>query len=558
MSGFSRFVVRCGIMGAIALFVAGSSTLSTSAFGAPKQSAYPEKVDPVVQFVNERIRTVCEENEVEMSTLADDAEWLRRVYLDVVGHIPPTEKVEAFQKDKDPNKRILVIEQLLDDPDYVLNMTMIWRNLLIGRNTPDRTSRAGMEKFLREAFARSRPWNEIVYDILTAEGHYEENGAVNFILAQLDGNPGNEEYHVEATAKTARIFLGLQVQCTQCHNHPFNDWKQNQFWEFNSFFRQVRRNDVDKYDAASGQNVDDYSELVWMEFKGPVFFETRQALMQVAYPKYLDEPEPIDQNSEDRRTELAKKMCHDDPSQQVAKAFVNRMWGHFMGYGFTRPVDDMGPHNPASHPEILDRLAEEFVKSNYDVKQLVRWIVSTESYHLTSKFNSKNRIDDPSAGEVPLFSHMYVKTMTMEQMYDSLIIATKADQAGQAGYEAAQGQRQQWMQDFVRIFGGNDDDEPTMYSGSIPQALLMMNGPLVQKAISADKGSYLYSLLMENRNGKDVDRINALYLASLGRDATTKELKGINKALDGTRDKLAFYQDLYWALLNSNEFIVNH
>lgn len=531
------------------------STIVVAQYGVAAEPAFTTgSADPLVQQINERIRHVWQENEITPSAPADDAEWIRRVYLDVVGHIPPSAAVDEFIKSKDPAKRSQLVDKLLDDPDYVQNMTQVWRNLLIGRNPPDRTSRIGMEKFLREAFARNRPWNEIVYDLLTAEGHYEENGAVNFVLAQLMGNPRAEDYHVQVTAEATRLFLGMQVQCTQCHNHPFNDWKQNQFWEFNSFFRQVRRNDVDKFNPTTGQQEDDYSELVWTQFSGPVYFETRQSLMQVAYPRYFDQD--LDPQSQNRRTDFAKLMCHEDPGQQMAKAFVNRMWGHFFGYGFTRPVDDMGPHNAPSHPELLDRLADEFVKSGYDVKQLARWICNTEAYHLTSQFNDGNKVDDPSAGEVPLFSHMYVKTMTMEQLYDSLIVATNADRAGAGGYDAAQQRRDQMMQDFIRIFGGNEDDEPTLFSGSIPQALLMMNGQLVQEGVSGKQGSQLHALLAENANAPDTIRINKLYAATLGRSATPGEINGLKKFMRG--DKLAFYQDLYWSLLNSNEFIVNH
>jgi hypothetical protein len=494
--------------------------------------------DPLVQYINEQIRTGWTDNEITPSEAADDTEWIRRVYLDLVGHIPPADKVEAFIEDKDPAKRSKLVDTL------------------IGRNAPDRTSALGMEKYLREAFGRNKPWNQIVYDLLTAEGHFEENGAVNFILGQLQLNPRSEDYHVEITAKATKLFLGMQVQCTQCHNHPFNDWKQNQFWEFNSMFRQVRRNDVDRYNPTSGQREDDYSELVRMDFSGPVYFENRQALMMVAYPRYFEQD--IDPSAQtDRRTELAKKMCHEDPGHQLAKAYVNRMWGHFMGYGFTRPVDDLGPHNAPSHPELLDRLADEFVKSGYDSKQLARWICNSEAYNLTSRFTEKNKVDDPAAGEVPLFSHMYVKTLNVEQLYESLLIATSADTAGRGNYEQAQRQREQWLRQFVQIFGGADDEEPTLFSGSIPQALLLMNGQLVQDAISARQGSYLHKLLSESRNASDAVRINRLFNAALGRNATPGEISKLKKYMT-PREPLIFYQDLYWALLNSNEFIVNH
>jgi len=512
--------------------------------------------DRVVGQVDGLIAQGWTDNEVVPSAIASDEEWVRRVYLDLVGHIPPADEAQAFIASTDLDKRSKLVDQLLADPDYVRNFTEIWTNTLIGRNAPDRTSRVGMQKFLREAFTKNRPWNDIVYDLVTAEGHYEENGAVNFLLAQLTGNVGSEEYHVEATANLTRIFLGQQVQCTQCHNHPFNEWKQNQFWEFNSFLRQARRVDHDKYNPKTGRMDDDYSELAYRDFSGPVYFENRAGLMQVAYPAYLGTE--IDHNAADRRQELGRLMCKDDETHQVARAMVNRMWGHFMGYGFTRPVDDMGPHNPESHPEVVTLLMNEFVAHKYDLKQLARWICNTKAYNLTSRFNSKNKFDNPAAGEVPLFSHMYVKTMQAEQLYDSLLIATNADRAGGKGFEAAEAQREKWMVDFMRIFGGNEDDEPTLFSGSIPQALLMMNGGLVQKAISVEKGSYVHSVLSNPKLRNDAARIEALYVASLGRTPTRTEISQLSKLMRGGNDPLQAYQDLYWALLNSNEFIVNH
>ncbi|MCA8999928.1 MAG: DUF1549 domain-containing protein [Planctomycetaceae bacterium] len=511
--------------------------------------------DPLINYINEQIRQGWEDNEVTPSSVADDAEWLRRAYLDLTGHIPPADKVRDFLEDKDSAKRTKLIDELIDHPDYVRNFTEVWTNLLIGRNTPDRTSRVGMRKFLRESFARNRPWNDVVYDMVTAEGHFEENGAVNFILAQLQGNPNTEEYHVEATARLTRIFLGMQVQCTQCHNHPFNEWKQNQFWEFNSFLRQARRIDHDRYDPESGQNVDDYSELSFRDYDGPVYYEMRNGLVQVAYPTYFGAE--VAPKAENRREELGKLMCYDDDQHTVARAYVNRMWGHFFGYGFTRPVDDMGPHNPASHPDLLDRLTDEFVKSGYDTKQLARWICNSEAYNLTSQFNKGNDFDNPAAGEVPLFSHMYVKSMQAEQLYDSLIIATNAHKSGASGYDAAEQQRERWLRDYLRIFGGEEGDEVTSFTGSIPQALLMMNGPLVQNAIDAEKGSYLYSVLTDPGYRTDAMRAQALFVSALGRIPSRYETSQISKQMKGG-DRLAFFQDLYWALLNSNEFLLVH
>ena len=240
----------------------------------------------------------------------------------------------------------------------------------------------------------------------------------------------------------------------------------------------------------------------------------------------------------------------------IAKAMVNRMWSHFMGYGFTKPVDDMGPHNAASHPDLLDRLAVEFVKSRYDVKQLVRWITNSEAYQLTSRIGRHNEIDNPAAGEVPLFSHMYIKTMSPEQLYDSLIIATEAHKAGRSSWSEADKKKQEWMQQFVVAFDTDEADEATTFNGTIPQALMMMNSELVKNAISTDKGTYL-STVLANR-GNDMAKINQLYESVLGRKPSRTELKKFDEIVRRYPNKLWAYEDLFWALLNANEFILNH
>lgn len=507
--------------------------------------------DVLIDYVNAQVRQGWTDNEIAPSAVADDEEWIRRVYLDIVGHVPPVDEVEKFLADKDPAKRTKLIDRLLDDPAYVRNWTTIWTNLMIGRIAPRRTSRTGMQKFLRGAFAQNRPWNEIVFDVVSAEGHFEKNGEVNYLLAQMTDN----DDAVQATAKTTRLFMGIQVQCTQCHNHPFNDWKQDQFWSFNSFFRQARRQDFRKYDPKSGRMVDDYSQLTSQEFSGPVYFEERSAVMRVAYPKYFTEK--VDPGPEtDRRKELAKLMTSGD-QPWIAKALVNRMWGHFFGYGFTKPVDDMGPHNPASHPELLDRLSSEFVKSGYDVKQLIRWIANSEAYNLTSRFGTKNENDNPAAGEVPLFSHMYIKQMQAEQLFDSLIVATEAHKSGRMNWDQAEQQRQQWMRQFVVAFNTDENDEATTFNGTIPQALMMMNGDLIQDAVSIEKGSFLRRVLEEN--GPDSKKIRRLYYSALSRAPTRKEIGVATKLVRARKtNQIEAYQDLYWALLNSNEFIFIH
>ena len=573
LSGFaSRCVLAVVALGFVAAEVdaqlIGGRRKTTSSRGAKADGAFTTgSSDEIIKYINEQIRAGWTDNEVEPSDVASDSEWLRRVYLDIVGHIPESEVVEAFLKDKDSAKRSKIIDQLLDDDGYTRNFTTIWTNLCIGRGTPRRVSRAGMTQFFRNSFARNRPWDEVVFDLISAVGAFDNepreysngqpipaNPAVNYMLAQMQMN----DEMVQATAKTARLFLGVQVQCTQCHNHPFNDWKQDQFWQFNSFFRQSRKRDYRKPDPNTGRLVDDFSELQFDDFNYPVFFEKRNGLMKMAEPSYFGTTfDTRDLDPEKNLREELAKLVIEGERPWVAMAIVNRMWGHFFGYGFTKPIDDMGPHNPASHPDLHDRLAKEVVKGRYDVKQLIRWICNSEAYNLTSQFNNKNEIDNPAAGEVPLFSHMYVKSMEAEQLYDSLIVATNAHRSGRASWSQAERQRATWLRQFVIAFGTDEGDEATTFNGTIPQALMMMNGELVRNATSADKGSYLREIL-ETPRATDTTRISKLYMSTLSRLPSSRERSLATRMIRANSDKLIAYQDLFWALLNCNEFIFVH
>ncbi len=511
-------------------------------------TGYTGSFEDLIGFINTQIRDGWTANEVMPSDPADDGEWLRRVHLDIVGHVPDLEVTEAFLADKDKAKRSKMIETLLEDPSYVRNFTTIWTNLLIGRGMPRDIDRPALEKFLRESFAKNRPWSDIVTDLLTAEGDNTKNGAANFLLSHLNDGA------VPATAMSAKLFLGQQVQCTQCHNHPFNEWKQDQFWEFNSFFKQVRSERIQKYDEKTGRMVTDHLELTPMNAEEGVFFETRNALMKVAYPRYNGVDVDPGQST-NRRKELAKLVTQGE-EPQLALSIVNRMWAHFLGYGFTKPVDDMGPHNAPSHPEVIARMARELVKNNYDLKNVIRWICNSEAYNLSSRFNSKNQKDNPAAGEPQLFSHVYMKSMTAEQLYDSLIIATNAHKAGSGNWEAAERQRRQWLGQFILAFGTDENDDASTFDGTIPQALMMMNGELMQKALSAGNGTHLASII--NGKGNEGVKIRTLYMATLARNPTPGEVAKAKKVLSGAKNALEAYQDLYWALLNCNEFIFNY
>jgi hypothetical protein len=357
------------------------------------------------------------------------------------------------------------------------------------------------------------------------------------------------------------------VQCTQCHNHPFNKWKQNQFWELNAFFRQTRA--LRRRDGT--QDVQ-WVELVDEDFAGEggnpeeaeLFYELRNGIMKVAYPVFVDGTEisktgylpgkmadgtPYGTN---RRRELAQLI---KGSPYFTKAIVNRMWGQFLGYGFTKPVDDLGDHNPPSHPELLEGLAERFRENSFDLKELTRWIVLSRPYALSSRSIASNKADDPLMGERPKFTHFYVRQMQAEQLYESLLTATQADQASR-GEDAAK-KKDQWLSQFVIAFGTDEGDDSTTFNGSIPQALMMFNGDLIKQATSTGKGGFLDQVATGSMSPPQ--KIDLLYKAALARVPSSKE-RQVAAALLAARkgDVVAALQDVWWAVLNSNEFIINH
>lgn len=523
---------------------------SPQAIGSASRSTQ-QSAQRAIDFINEHLAAGWKLYGVEPSPRADDAEWLRRVYLDVVGHIPSVDVAERFLNSRDVLKREKLVESLLDDPGYVRNWTITWTNLLIGRSDSRDVNRSALQKFLRENFAKNRPWNELVSEFVSAEGNVAENGAANFLLAHMNNDA------MPATAITSRVFLGRQIGCTQCHDHPFNDWKQEGFWSLNSFFQQTTIAHADRRDDRNGKMKSRVTTLETKHVGGPTHFETRRGLMQVTYPKF--EGVSVDDDADtNRRQELAKLMTSGE-KPLIAEALVNRMWEHFFGCSFTRPVDDMGPHNAPSHPELLDHLSREFVASGYDLKQLIRWICFSDAYQRTSRFGKSNDQDDPASGAMPLFSRVYLKGMTAEQLYDSLLLATGADMTPLESGDHDR-RRHEWLQQFVHAFQTDENDESVTFESSIAQALLMMNSELTEHALSLDRGTLLEKVI--HSRDAEAEKLKRLCLATLTRYPTPKELQTLRKMLNNgsmaQRNSTAGWQDALWAYLNSSEFVLVH
>jgi hypothetical protein len=511
----------------------------------PKEDAPPTTAGAKLDYIDEMIQDAWDQASVKPSRECTDEEYLRRVYLDVVGRIPNIQETTAFLQSKESGKRAKLVEYLLNHPDYAKNFANQWVVLLIGRKRQERqVDRGALLAWLRRQLTDNRPWNEVTYDLITAKGNNKENGAVNYALSHLEFGA------VPLTSITTRVFLGQQIQCTQCHDHPSNDWKQADFWGINAFFKGLRMEEI-KTVNATGAEVVDHTELTDNPTDAYAEYDKRNGLVGIAFPKFLDGRKISQEADVDRRVELGKFIA-DPKNMDLARAFVNRLWGHFMGRGIVHPVDDFGPHNPASHPELLDELAKSFQESHYDIKALVRWITASKPYNLSSVMTKDNEKDET------LFSHMQMKPMTPEQLFDSLISATSAHKAG-GGVDTSK-RRDAWLGQFIFAFANDEGEEGSSFQGTIPQALMMMNGEMMEKAVGGQQGSFLADLLLQaqrQRKGGPAYMVNNLYLAALSRYPSDRERVVLSKILATNPDTIGVLEDVFWALLNANEFVLN-
>jgi Protein of unknown function (DUF1549)/Protein of unknown function (DUF1553) len=559
---------------------------------------------PQVKAINDQIAAQWKANNLTPSHHASDFEFIRRASLDIIGRIATPDEIKKFMDDPERTRRALLIERLLDSEEYAKNWANIWTVWLMTRSS-NRTYQEQMQLWLEEQFAKKEcKYDKIVYGLVTATGDNNDNGAVNYILANLGapvaqpdvGEEGHFDF-VPLTSRTTRLFLGLRTQCTQCHDHPFNpQWKQKSFWAINAFFRQVNRTG----NPMMGQQMNTPVKLGLVDDgsvnpKGSIWFENRKAEVFFAKAAFLEkdkEGRAVKWDPESklsRREQLAEFIIKSD---YFPRAYVNRLWGHFFGRGFTNPgpVDDFGEHNPVTHPmlpddlvaklmktsgpipedlakeikkydedkdhdHLLDYLAKEFRKYGHNPRDLIRWICNSEAYNLSSVANKTNEKSDAE----PFFSRMLLKAMSPEQLFESLMTATLAEQA-----ETKDGKkklREEWMKNLIVNFGDDEGNEVT-FNGTVVQALMLMNGKEINTAIShMDKGTVAMAWKKYGRN--QARTLDLLYLAALNRLPTSKEISlisqrsKINSASD-LKNPLAPWQDLFWALLNSNEFILNH
>jgi hypothetical protein len=531
----------------------------------------------MVSRINKLSEAKWKENQIVPSRYADDYEFIRRASLDIIGRIAKPEEIREFLKDPRETRRSKLINRLLESEEYSRHWANLWANWLLGRSGVfgRGTYKDYLTIWLEGQLSQNKPYSDLVKSLITAKGDNNDTekggAAANFILANVGENvPPNHRKQegqfqmVPLTSRITRLFLGTQVQCAQCHDHPFfSNLKQEHFWNVNAFLRQVIR---DGQPPQMDGRMMAFNKLTLRDDEnvardGLIFYEKRNGVILTARPRFLpigeDKPGavlPPGTQGIQRREKLAEFMI-DHP--QFPKAIVNRMWGVFFGRGFVNPIDDFNDQNQPSNPELLDELAARFKHYNCDCKKLIRWICNSNPYNLSCV---ANRTNDKQENEA-LFSRLIMKAMSPEQLFESLMVATKAQASESRSDKKAL--RDRWLNTLINNFGDDEGNEVN-FNGTVVQALMMMNGRDINDAIARkDKGAV--ALAIRNRTEKAA--IHELYLTALNRPPTDKEMKTIVQQfrlrdpavnLNDYRNPNRRYEDLFWALLNSNEFILNH
>jgi hypothetical protein len=576
-----------------------------AASSAPEPSTAPAPGDLTAADVDTMLRAAWQQAGVEPAPPVDDARFLRRAWLDLLGVVPPPETVTAFLLDPAPDKRARAVQAMLASPRHAEHWTNYWDRVLLGREVRAQlVDRPAFRAWLSERFSKNTPWNQLVLDLVTATGQNRPgddgptpgptdprvNGAVNWLL-RYQNSPA------DLTGAASRVFLGVQIQCAQCHDHKTEKWKTADFQHLAACFLQTKVERIDRDGKLRRVELVDLDRVP----RGGPRRAAAMAGLRDASPAALDGTDFS--SSPNRRAALATWMTSPQ-NPWFARAFVNRIWATMLGRGFVDPVDDLRESNPPVAPELFTKLTDDFVAHGYDLKRLLSLITATEAYQRAS---APPRSAEPqkSAAESRLWARFRPSPMGPDELVDSLVAATKIEPLLErsAGGELERIKIQVRKQ-FSYLFDVDEEQaDDDQFDGTIPQALMLLNGRLTNAGSSAVPGAALAEILA--MPGDDAARVEALYLRTLSRRPTAQELekgvafvtapraaatpgpppdrparRGKGKRAGGKGGKKAgndplerldkrarppagdprkqAYEDLFWALLNSSEFIFNH
>ena len=495
---------------------------------------------PTYHYVDELVYGKLEQMMIEPGELCTDAAFLRRVYLDLTGLPPTPDDVRAFLADSRPTreKREEMIDRLVGSDVYVEHWTNKWSDLLqVNRKFLTEKGAWALRNWIRDAIARNMPYDEFAHTVLTASGSTYDNPPAAYMRVLREP--------AVAMENSTQLFLGVRFSCNKCHDHPFERWTQNQYYDLAAYFAQVGR----KQGTTVGEEV-----IFDTRGQGEVKHERTGAVVAPAFPYEHDDVAAEDAS---RRAQFAHWATSPE-NQYFAKSFVNRMWAYLLGVGLIDPIDDIRAGNPPSNPELLERLTAEFVENGFDIQALVRRICSSRTYQHTVATTAWNEDDSTN------YSHALARRLPAEVLYDCVHRVTGADPkipGLPTGSRAAE-----LVDSSVKLPGGFLDlfGKPPRESSCecervggvmLSQALTMVNGPTIAEAIAASGNAVGRLVEEEEENTKVVEE---LFLSILCRPPTDTEIAAGTAAIQAGESRLAGAEDLAWALINSPAFLFNH
>ncbi len=516
-------------------------TEGVQAIVVPKDLPYTRPEMPEFNEIDHHVHQKLHKLRIVPSEVCSDEVFLRRVYLDVIGRLPTPEDRSRFLASEDSDKRVALVDELIARKEFTEMWVMKWAELLQIRtfnNGPNQVSykaALGYYGWLRERIAANVPFNQIVRELLSSEGGTFDNPATNFFQVEQDT--------LKLTENVAQVFMGTRIQCAQCHNHPFDRWTMDDYYGFASFFAQVKR-----------KPAEDPRERIIFDGGGEV---QHPVTKQNARPRFLGTPTPDDFGGHSRREALAHWLASPE-NPWFARNVVNVTWAHFFGVGITDPVDDVRVSNPPSNPELLDALAGQFVESNYDIRRIVRGICTSRTYQLSTRTNETNATDERN------FSHALIRRQRAEVLLDAISQVTgtpnkfKGLPLGARAVQIADGNTSNYfLTTFGRASRATVCSCEVKMEPNLSQALHLLNGDATHQRIQ--RSPVIKRLLDQKTEPREI--VNALYLRTLGREPTTAEANALGKELAAAGNRKETHEilnDIFWALLNSKEFLFNH
>lgn len=513
----------------------------------------PRDPKPITTAIDQWVDAGISRARIPASPQADDAEFLRRVTLDLIGRIPTAFEASAFFQNTDPEKRSRWINDLLASPSYGEHFATIWRELMLPRDNGVKGGRDTFAPWLAEQFSRNRGWDRIVTDMLTVEGKLRDLPQAGFIMANTDN--GEPQPNLLADS-TGRLFWGVQLRCAECHDHPFAPWKQADFWGTAAFFSRTRKGysegkNPSGWTLTESEPVEPAALLTPRTWVPPgaagaailVPTSAGKAAGKIFTAKYLGGADAGWKDTGPFRERFAQ-WAVGARNPWFARNAANRLWAQFFTRGLLTPLDGFNGENQPSHPELLAVLSRELVDSGFDLKHVIRCLCHSRAYQRSSRVVAGNERDEK------YFSHRLVKVMRPEMLYDSLSVALKpsAPKGGSkgGGVDHAQPMTGVSRDEFVRFFASRpDENEGSMVNQGIPQLLRLMNGALLH---DAEKDGVRFS----------GDATDAVYLAAFSRKPNDEERRLVKDFTAAHADAREAADGLLWTLLNSAEFVTNH